>query len=454
MLVLQTLKDEGASMNETERYEERKTAIHMRRSGIPAGEVAERLDRSIPWVYKWWNRFKAEGWAGLHSRSRAPKRCPNRLPEAVRQSVCQARSELESEATEKAKLCYIGSGAVRARLEEKGVHPLPSTASIERILHDAEMTHPRQGEEQKRVTFPHLHSTEPGQLCQVDIVPHYLRGGNSVACFNAIDVISRYPTGQARQRRRSQDAQAFLIHVWQKIGLPQYTQVDNEACFSGGFTHPGVLGKVVRLALYVGTELVFSPVRHPESNGTVERFHQDYNRHVWKDTNLQDCADVQAQGERFFAAYRRSRHHRALKGRSPLQTHAESAWHKLPSDFTLPKGRLPLTEGHVHFMRLVDAEKTISVLNLPWAVPKAQPGQGVWTTLELRADGATLRVYDQAPDALERRCLAEHPFPLKEEVQPLKVESRSPPTDNLWVELFAKAILGFARARMLLSTMF
>jgi transposase len=441
-------------MNEIERYEERKTAIHMRRSGISAVEVAEHLNRSVPWVYKWWNRFKAEGWVGLHSRSRAPKHCPNRLPEAVRQGVCQVRSELEAAATEKEGLRYIGSRAVRARLEEGGVHPLPSTASIERILHGAEMTHPRQSEEEKKVTYPRLRPTEPGQLCQVDIVPHYLRGGNSVACFNAIDVISRYPTGQAHERRRSQDAQEFLVHVWQKIGLPAYTQVDNEACFSGGFTHPGVLGKVVRLALYVGTELVFSPVRHPESNGTVERFHQDYNRHVWKDTNLQDCADVQAQGERFLAAYRHSRHHRALKGRSPLQTHAESAWHKLPSDFTLPKGRLPLTEGCVHFMRLVDAEKTISALNLTWAVPKAEPGQGVWTTLELRTDGAALRVYDQAPDALERRCLAEHPFPLKEEVQLLKIESRSPPTDNLWVELFAKAIFGFARARVLLSTMF
>lgn len=441
-------------MNETERYEERKTAIHMQRSGISASDVAEHLGRSISWVYKWWDRFKTEGWAGLHSRSRAPKNCPNRLPEAVQQSVCQARSELEAEATENVGLRYIGSGAVRARLEDKGVHPLPSTASIERILHGAEMTHPRRDEEEKQVTYPHLHPTEPNQLCQVDIVPHYLKGGASVACFNAIDVISRYPTGQAYEHRRSQDAQALLIHVWQEIGLPKYTQVDNEACFSGGFTHPGVLGKVVRLALYVGTELVFSPVRHPASNGTVERFHQDYDLHVWKDTNLQDCADVQAHGESFFAAYRRSRHHKALKGRSPLQTHTESVRRKLPSNFSLPKGRLPLTEGRVHFIRLVNAERTISVLNLTWTVPEAEPGQGVWATLELRTAGATLRVYDQAPDVLERRCLAEHPFPLKEEVQPMKLEILPRPTDNLWVELFAKAIFGISRARVLLSSMF
>jgi hypothetical protein len=317
------------------------------------------------------------------------------------------------------------------------------------------MTRPRQDQEEKEVIYPRLHATESGQLCQVDIVPHYLKGGDAVACFNAIDVVSRYPTGQALTRRRSQDAQAFLIHVWQQIGISQYTQVDNEACFSGGFTHPGVLGKVVRLALYVGTELVFSPVRHPKSNGTVERFHQDYNRHVWEDTNLQGCCDVQEQGDAFLNAYRHSRHHSALAGHSPAEAHATSTRHKLSPTFTLPKGRLPLTEGRVHFMRRVSVEQTVSVLNLTWAVPNAQPHQGVWVTLELRIDGATLRVYDLAPDAIGRRCLAEHPFPLKEDVQPLQAEFQPPPpSTDLWIELFTAAFSRLGQARALLSTMF
>lgn len=441
-------------MTESEQYGERKTAIHMLRSGISVGEVAQRLNRSIPWVYKWRNRFKTEGWEGLHSRSRAPKQSPNRLLEEVRQSICQTRSELEAEAEEGDGLCYIGAGAIRARLEKKGVAPLPGTASIERVVREAGMTRPYQNQEREKVIYPRLHAQEPGQLCQVDIVPHYLRGGDSVACFNAIDVVSRYPTGQAYERRRSLDAQAFLIHVWQKIGIPRYTQVDNEACFSGGFTHPGVLGKVVRLALSVGTELVFSPVRHPESNGTVERFHQDYNRHVWENTELQGISAVQAQGHRFFDAYRHSRHHSALGGRSPTQVHAASNRRKLSPTFTPPKSKLPLTEGDVHFMRLVSAEKTISVLNLTWDVPEAELDQGVWATLELRITGATLQVYDQAPDACERRCLAEHPFPLKEEVHPIQVEFSPPPSSPLWVELFSAAISRLVWARELLYTMF
>ena len=62
-------------------------------------------------------------------------------------------------------------------------------------------------------------------------------------CFNAIDVVSRYPTGQVSTSRRASDACDFLIHVWQTIGLAQYTQVDNEGCFSGGQRTNMSLGK-------------------------------------------------------------------------------------------------------------------------------------------------------------------------------------------------------------------
>lgn len=441
-------------MTEDERYQQRKTAIHMIRSGMRLAEIAQQLERSVPWVYKWWGRFKAEGWAGLHSQSRAPKHCPSRLSEDVMQSICRTRSELEAEAAEKEGLRYIGSRAVRASLETEEMQPLPSTASIERVLHAAGMTHRRQDQEKQETRYPRLHPTEPGQLCQVDIAPHYLKGGDPVACFNAIDVVSRYPTGQAFERRRSVDAEAFLIHVWQEIGLPHYTQVDNEACFSGGFTHPGVLGKVLRLALYVGTELVFSPVRHPQSNGSVERFHQDYDQHVWEHTDLQDCADVQQHANRFFPDYRCSRHHRALGGRSPSAVHATSIRGKLSPAFAWPKEKLPLTEGRVHFMRRVSVEQTITLLNLTWSVPDADPNQGVWATLEFCTGGAMVKIYDQAPDVHQRKCLAAHAFDLKEPVHTLCDTFQVAPPSNLWKDLFATVIDRLSRARVVLSTMF
>lgn len=407
----------------SDEYARRRTAIHLLRSGKTPAEVAQEVKRSLAWVYKWRKRFFASGdWQALQDQSRTPKRVPNQLPESVRQDIRTARSELEAEVGEAGKLSYIGAHAVRGRLSQKRITPLPSISSIERELRAAGMTRPRQPREPDKEIYPHLQPVRPHQLMQVDIVPRYLPGGPCVSCFNAIDVVSRYPTGQQYTSKRSVDAMQFLLHAWGDLGVPDYTQVDNESCFSGGFTHPAVLGKVLRLGLMVGTELVFSPIRNPESNGSVERFHQDYTRNVWDKIDLPDLPAVHTYSPAFFAAYRRSRHHSALSGQSPSEMHSVTPCHPLPAEFHPLLAKLPLTAGKVHFIRAVSQEGQIMILNQHWAVPVTDPKQGVWATLQFSVRNARLRIYDAAPDAPHRTCLADYPFPLKEPVLPLRHE--------------------------------
>jgi transposase InsO family protein len=324
--------------------------------------------------------------------------------------------ELEAEAELGIGLKYIGGRAIRTRLKQKNVTPLPSIPTIERVISEAGLTKSKSQTIDLEIQYPHLQPTQPHQLCQVDIVPRYLQGGQRIACFNAIDVVSRYPTGSAYAQRRSQDAADFLVHAWQELGIPQYTQVDNEGCFSGGTTHAHVLGKVVRLALMVGTELVFSPVYHPQSNGTVERFHQDYDQHVWQGTYLRNLVDVNQQGQRFFTRYRKREDHSQLKEQSPTQVHHSQEPNTLDMDFQMMPQKIPLRVGRVHFMRKVSQTGTVRVLNVDWNVPRFDSTKGVWVTLEIQADGAMLFIYDEAPDVMNRQCLAVYPFPLKESV--------------------------------------
>lgn len=406
-------------MSEAKLVSERERAIHLLRSGYRVSEVASALGRSTSWVRKWRQRYEAEGWAGLNSRSRAPQSCPRRVQPEIGQAVRRVRSELEAGRSDPDQLHYIGASTIQTRLRSEGIQP-PSTASIERILHRAGMTHARRRPAEE-VIYPHLHPTQPHQLCQVDIVPCFIAKRQSVACFNAIDVVSRYPDGQPYAQRRAVDSVSFLVHVWQTGGIAAYTQMDNEGCFSGGHTHPGVLGRVLRLGLYVGTEIVFSPLRHPESNGTVERFHQDYLEHVWRPCVFTALEQVAPQSQRFMDAYRQRHDHTALAGRSPAECHFQSQPRLLAADFQLP-ARLPLTEGRVHFMRLVSPHRTVSLLNLDWQVPRAQPQQGVWVTLSFTRRGATVRVFDAAPDAQHRSCLARYPFPVREPILPLRPE--------------------------------
>lgn len=406
-------------MNEEVLRAERERAIHLLRSGHPVSAVAHILDRSERWVRKWRRRFEEEGWEGLKSRSRRPHRLARQLPPSVRQAILETRSELEAQAARGEGLKFIGSQAIRTRLMEKGVKPLPSCRTIERVLHQAGMTHPRKTSSSDETDYPRLQPDRPHTLVQVDIYPRHLQGGQRVACFNAIDVVSRHPVCRAYSRRRSQDAAHFLRYVWATLGVPRYTQVDNEACFSGGHCHPCVLGYVVRLALMVGTELVFSPIRHPQSQGTVERFHRTYARHVWEDTLLADISEVNERAEAFVQDYIRRPHPR-LGERTPEQVHRSYPLRRIPSHFPklsepLPE-RLPLYEGRVHFIRKVDEEGRVRVLNRNWVVPGAAVGQGVWVTLTLAPKGAYLEVFDAAPDAPRRHCLVRYPFPVKEPI--------------------------------------
>jgi len=395
---------------------ERQQAIHLLRSGRTIKEVAEILNRHENWVRKWWKRYQSEGWSSLEGQSKAPKKHGRKLSETIQQAIRQARSELEAEATIGDGLKYIGALAVRTKLKEKGIEPIPSRSSIERVLKKFDMTKQKRQEENDPILYPHLKPIKPHQLCQVDIVPHFLTGGERVACFNAIDIVSRYPTGQPFSQRRSQDAAEFLIHVWQEIGIPHYTQLDNEGCFSGGATHPNVLGKVVRLALQIGTELVFSPFYHPKSNGTVERFHQDYNTHVWQHTYLRHQEDVRNRSITFFALYRESHHHKALNGYCPNQIHFQQPPTKLSPDFVLSTNKLPLHEGQIHFIRKIEPDGNVKVLNSFWKVPKPDFQKGVWVTITFKQTGAILTIYNAAPNYSDRQSLISYPFPINETV--------------------------------------
>lgn len=411
--------------------DQRRALIHLLRSEKTPYEAAQELGRSVAWCYKWKARYEQAGWEGLKERSRAPRHVARKTGERVRQEILRVRSELEAEAADKDKLGYIGADAIYGHLYASGLNPLPGVSTIERILRQAGATKPHLPKAEAEVQYPQLNPTAPHQLTQVDIVPHYLTGGESIACFNSLDVVSRFPSGKQYAEKRSLDAADFLIHIWHEAGFSEYVQFDNESCFSGGYKHPGVIGKVVRLALYVGVQPVFSPFYHPESNGFVERFHQDYSAFVWKKEHLENLSAVRQRSALFFPTYQHSRHHSGLAGKSPLEIQRALPVRKLPANFCLPN-KLPITTGQVHFLRAVDKNRNVLILNKTWSAGLGIPDQGVWATLFLTPTGATLRIYDEAPDTPKRRCLAVHPFPLTEPVVPLQTQFAHQNTGPAW----------------------
>jgi transposase InsO family protein len=66
----------------------------VRLEGRPVAHVARELGVSRHCAHRWVRRYDAEGWAGLHDRSSAPRRVANRTPAGVQDRVTACRLQL------------------------------------------------------------------------------------------------------------------------------------------------------------------------------------------------------------------------------------------------------------------------------------------------------------------------------------------------------------------------
>jgi hypothetical protein len=90
----------------------------------PFSALCARFGVSRKTGYKWINRFRAQGVAGLQPRSRRPKSSPRRTPPAVIEAVLALR-----------RLHPAWSVArVREELSAQGVAPLPAPSTVDLIL--------------------------------------------------------------------------------------------------------------------------------------------------------------------------------------------------------------------------------------------------------------------------------------------------------------------------------
>lgn len=90
----------------------------------PFTAVCARFGVSRKTGYKWLNRFRAEGEAGLVEQSRRPKTSPRKTPELVADLVLGLRRENPD----------WSAARISAELKEQGVTPLPAPSTIDLIL--------------------------------------------------------------------------------------------------------------------------------------------------------------------------------------------------------------------------------------------------------------------------------------------------------------------------------
>jgi putative transposase len=169
----------------------------------------------------------------------------------------------------------VGLSGPQAREDElrhaQLLQRLPSIATIKRILHDAHLRErPRPS---ARGYFPQPTATSTYVLHASDWTARYLTGGTKLFVFHSVDVQTRALSQTLHTDKSGATVRAHALTTWQRLGLPDGLQLDNDAAFNGGAKVRRVFGAFVRLCLYVGIEPIFLPVGEPKRNSVVERLH-------------------------------------------------------------------------------------------------------------------------------------------------------------------------------------
>jgi hypothetical protein len=338
----------------------------------------------VRWLNKWWHRFLRAPETDFADASRAPHTSPRRIPAAVEQAIVRVRQARARGRTGHTRFGLIGHRSVQTDLEGLQLEVLPSLATIQRVMSRHGLTHPL-GAGSDAAYYPWPAAWAPRAIQATDLITRHLRGGQRVENVHTIDLYSLAVVLTQAPTKSSALLRQHLLKTWAELGWPAVHQTDNEAIFRGGHTHPRVIGQVVRLCLFCGVEPLFTPEYEPQRNYQVETFHSVWVRGFWARRTFTSLAQVRREAPAFARWYHTAYRPPSLEGLTPEQASRGPCAPRLDARLgrLIPTAPLPITAGRIHFLRQVDAQGQVSLLNETWALHPKWVGQYVRATINL-----------------------------------------------------------------------
>jgi transposase InsO family protein len=280
-------------------------------------------------------------------------------------------------------------------LEDLGVKPLPSLRTINRILSRKDLTHGRTGRyEPKGKKYPALEGTSVNRVHQVDFLgPCYLSVPLRFYSLNTVDLATgRCAVEPLRERSCQRTIEAFWA-IWQRLGMPEHLQVDNEMVFYGSPAHPRGMGALIRLCLLNGIEPWFIPKGEPWRNGVVEKFNDHYRQKFLGRIHIAGETELHLQSFIFERKHNRCYRCSKLGGRTPLEVLAltNKTLH-FPSEEQAPRHPLKKPEsGKYHVVRFIRSDGLLDVFSEKFHLPPETHYEYVIATIDVKEQ--KLKVY-------------------------------------------------------------
>jgi transposase InsO family protein len=285
-------------------------------AGQSHGSVARQYGISTVWVGKLVARWRSGGWDAVEKRSTRPGSNPNATDDETTARIIALRHELTGAGLD------AGPHTLHTHLDREGL-PVPSVATIWRILNRAGLVTPEPRKRPKR-SYLRFEADLPNECWQSDFTHWALADGTDAEILTWLDDHARYAISLTAHAPVTGDDVVGTFRAAVDIhGIPASTLTDNGLVFTTRFLH-GPNGFERELVI-LGIEQKNGRPNHPQTQGKVERFQQTLKKWLRAQPPARTLRALQRQLDEFTGIYNHQRPHRSLDKRTPAEVYAARA---------------------------------------------------------------------------------------------------------------------------------
>lgn len=381
--------------------QDRKCAIERYVAKESASSIYTSMGYSKAWFYKWLDRYRSGDNEWFKECDRKPLQNPNRTPAEIEELIKFTRLELYN------KDLFCGAQAIRWRLEDLQIKPLPSERTIARVLSREGLTRRRTGRyEPKGKRYPLWTPSVLTTVYQSDFVgPCYLRGPQTIKYYalNSVCLNTGRCATEPMLSKGSGATPNALWQSWLRMGLPAIQQLDNEMVFYGSPTHPRGMGQAIRLCLLNGVEPCFIPIREPWRNGVVEKFNHHWLQGLPGKITMSSYEDLKIESLRFEHRHNSRYRYSKLKGKTPLQSlEASRLQLRFPDRDQYIGSPLPKPNtGRYHLIRFIRSDALLDVFGEKFPMPPECIYEYVKATVDVERQKMTIYLDEAAIEEID-----------------------------------------------------
>ena len=257
---------------------------------------------------KWVERYQSH--QALSDRSRRPHTTPNRTPEDVEQRILALRADNPG----------WGARTIHTVLSNAGYTDLPCVKTVNNILNRYGCISPE--ESLKRQPFIRFEKAQCNVMWQTDFKGEF-RMADKNYCYplTILDDHSRFSLKIAPRMSTANVVIPVFLAVFQEYGMPDSILSDNGAQFAG-FKHGYT--QFEKWLMDLDILPIHGRIKHPQTQGKIERFHRTIKQELLNHTTICDIADAEKKFAVWREKYNNIRPHEALNMRTPAEVYQPS----------------------------------------------------------------------------------------------------------------------------------